>query len=42
MKTGHIESQVVPVSQVAGRPIYQAMIGSSANPGPASFVSIRG
>jgi aconitate hydratase len=28
---------VVPVSQVAGKPIYQAMIGSSANPGLRDF-----
>lgn len=29
--------QVVPVREVAGRPIYQAMIGSSANPGLRDF-----
>lgn len=29
---------VVPVTEVAGRPIYQAMIGSSANPGIRDFV----
>jgi len=28
---------VVPVSEVAGRPIYQAMVGSSANPGYRDF-----
>jgi aconitate hydratase len=28
---------VVPVREVAGREIYQAMIGSSANPGPRDF-----
>lgn len=28
---------VVPVREVAGRPIYQAMIGSSANPGMRDF-----
>ena len=28
---------VVPVREVAGRPIYQAYIGSSANPGYRDF-----
>lgn len=28
---------VVPVSQVAGKPVYQCMIGSSANPGMRDF-----
>ena len=29
--------RVVPVREVAGRPIYQAYLGSSANPGPRDF-----
>ncbi len=29
--------KVVPVREVAGRPIYQAMVGSSANPGMRDF-----
>ena len=28
---------VVPVSQVAGKPVYQTMVGSSANPGKRDF-----
>ena len=33
----HSPGNVVPVSQVAGKPIHQAMIGSSANPGLRDF-----
>jgi aconitate hydratase len=33
----HSPGNVVPVSQVAGKPVYQTMIGSSANPGIRDF-----
>lgn len=34
----HSPGNVVPVSQVAGKPVFQTMIGSSANPGLRDFV----
>lgn len=34
----HSPGNVVPVSQVAGKPVFQTMIGSSANPGFRDFV----